>query len=197
MEFSRTVCSDCPQTSVLLVLSCPSSWDYRSESLHPSSPFFFLIMLESPNHSSTERHSNLVVLFNNTKASIYYFVCLVFWVFVCCLPLCFVFMILGLNTRPLASLARQTLYYLSHTAILFCFSIFSDGISCFFRTVAGLELGSSYLCLLCGWNFSPGLPHPSCLLRWDLTNFLPRLASNLGPPDLHLLSSWDYSCWPL
>jgi hypothetical protein len=29
-------------------------------------------------------------------------------------------------------------------------------------------------------------------LRWSLTNFLPGLASNCEPPDLHLCSSWDY-----
>jgi hypothetical protein len=33
-------------------------------------------------------------------------------------------------------------------------------------------------------------------LRWDLANFLPGLALNCDPPDLYLLSSWDYRCEP-
>jgi hypothetical protein len=33
-------------------------------------------------------------------------------------------------------------------------------------------------------------PCQACLSRWGLTKFLPVLASNLDPPDLHLLSSW-------
>jgi hypothetical protein len=28
-------------------------------------------------------------------------------------------------------------------------------------------------------------------------NYLPRLASNIDPPDFYLLSSWDYKCEPL
>jgi hypothetical protein len=33
---------------------------------------------------------------------------------------------------------------------------------------------------------------PDLLVGWGLTNFLPQLALNCDPPDLHLLSSWDY-----
>jgi hypothetical protein len=29
------------------------------------------------------------------------------------------------------------------------------------------------------------------MLRWDLANFLPRLASNHNPPTLHLPHSWN------
>jgi hypothetical protein len=36
----------------------------------------------------------------------------------------------------------------------------------------------------------------SPFLREGLTNYLPRLALNLGPPDLCLLSSWDYRYEP-
>jgi hypothetical protein len=32
--------------------------------------------------------------------------------------------------------------------------------------------------------------------RWGLTNYLPGLALNHDPPDLCLLSSWDYRCGP-
>jgi hypothetical protein len=48
-----------------------------------------------------------------------------------------------------------------------------------------------------------GMHHHSQLfhwLWWTLANFLPRLASNPDPPDLHLLSSWDYRLelpWPM
>jgi hypothetical protein len=33
-------------------------------------------------------------------------------------------------------------------------------------------------------------------LGWGLMNFLPRLALNHDPPNLYLLSSWDYRCDP-
>jgi hypothetical protein len=35
------------------------------------------------------------------------------------------------------------------------------------------------------------------LLRWDLTNFLPGLSSNLYPFDHCLLNRWDYRCVPM
>jgi hypothetical protein len=34
----------------------------------------------------------------------------------------------------------------------------------------------------------------SLLVEMDLINFLLELASSLNPPNLHLPSSWDYSC---
>jgi hypothetical protein len=40
----------------------------------------------------------------------------------------------------------------------------------------------------------PCLPY---LLRNNLANFLPRLASNHDPPDICFLSNWDYRCEPL
>jgi hypothetical protein len=33
----------------------------------------------------------------------------------------------------------------------------------------------------------------ACLLRWGLENFFPRLALNLNPLNLDLLSIWNYS----
>jgi hypothetical protein len=51
-----------------------------------------------------------------------------------------------------------------------------------------------YLCLLHNWNYKCLLPHTACWLRWDVTNFLPSLASNCNPPNLHLLSSLYYRC---
>jgi hypothetical protein len=39
-------------------------------------------------------------------------------------------------------------------------------------------------------------PHMNCLLKWDLNNFLSRIASN-DLPDLCLRSIWDYRFEPL
>jgi hypothetical protein len=44
-----------------------------------------------------------------------------------------------------------------------------------------------------------GTCYHAWLIDWaqiSLTYFLPRLASNHDPPDLYLLSSWDYRCEP-
>jgi hypothetical protein len=47
------------------------------------------------------------------------------------------------------------------------------------------------------WDYRCTLPCPVYLLRYgSLTNFLPRLASNLVLPYLCLLSSWDYRYKP-
>jgi hypothetical protein len=42
-------------------------------------------------------------------------------------------------------------------------------------------------------------PHRQSILlwlfwKWDLANYLPRLALNHDPPDLSFLSSYDYRC---
>jgi hypothetical protein len=40
-------------------------------------------------------------------------------------------------------------------------------------------------------------PYPGLFVEMrDLDNFLPRLAWNCDPPDLHLLRGWDYRCEP-
>jgi hypothetical protein len=93
-----------------------------------------------------------------------------------------------LNSGPRA--CQGEFYPLSHTPSPFCFRYFWDRVS--------------HLC--------PGHPGPrssiytshvarmtdTCYhtlsVRWGggLTNFLPKLASNLDPPDLYLPSNWDY-----
>jgi hypothetical protein len=57
---------------------------------------------------------------------------------------------------------------------------------------AGLGLPSSYPCLLNSWDDRHS---PQCLARWILLVF-PGLVLNLRPPNLHLLSNWDYSSEP-
>jgi hypothetical protein len=42
-----------------------------------------------------------------------------------------------------------------------------------------------------GWQKPP---FPDYWLRWGLINFLPGLASNFDPPNVHLPSKWDYRC---
>jgi hypothetical protein len=51
---------------------------------------------------------------------------------------------------------------------------------------------SSRLCLLHIWDHQGILPCLAYLLRWSLTNFLPRLASNCYPSKVCFLSCWDY-----
>jgi hypothetical protein len=73
-------------------------------------------------------------------------------------------------------LARQVLYHLSH----------STSLNSFFSGL-GFELRASYL----QSTHSTTWPHLQSILlwlfwRWDLVNYLPRLASNRDPPDLSL-----------
>jgi hypothetical protein len=67
----------------------------------------------------------------------------------------------------------QTFFFLTY---------FLDRVSCSF---AWTSLGprSSYLCLPCGWYERCAPPRLACWLRWSFTNFSPRLALNLEPPD--------------
>jgi hypothetical protein len=78
---------------------------------------------------------------------------------------------------------------LSHSARPFCFS-FSNSVSHFYQSQPRLR--SSYLHFPHCWNvgciITPGL----LLVEMGLPNFLYRLASNCGPSDLCLPSSWDY-----
>jgi hypothetical protein len=55
---------------------------------------------------------------------------------------------------------------------------------------ASLRPQSSDLYLSGTWDYRCTLSHLASLLKWGLTNFLPGLASNCNPPDLHLPSSW-------
>jgi hypothetical protein len=41
-----------------------------------------------------------------------------------------------------------------------------------------------------------GAPYPAYLLGWGLGDFLSGLALSCDPPNLHLLSSWDYRSEP-
>jgi hypothetical protein len=74
-------------------------------------------------------------------------------------------------------------------SVLFCFSYFSGRVLHFFpRKVSDHPPTYGLLCL---WDHRYALSH---LADWDrdLTYFLLRLALNCDPPDLCLLSSWDY-----
>jgi hypothetical protein len=94
-------------------------------------------------------------------------------------------------TQGLA-LSRQVLYHLNHVpSPFFCFNYFSDRVSRAFACGC-LRPWSSYLCLLCNWDYRYDPPHLACWLRRGLANFFPRLALNCNPPDLCLPSSWDY-----
>jgi hypothetical protein len=50
---------------------------------------------------------------------------------------------------------------------------------------------SSYLCSHIA-GVTGACHHSQLRLRWDLTNFLPRLTSNHNPPSLSFLSNWGY-----
>jgi hypothetical protein len=90
-------------------------------------------------------------------------------------------------------LAWQVLYHLRHASNPFCSSYFGDRVSLFVqlktffpRLVWNWDPDLSLPCSL-GWQACATLP--SCWLRWNLLNFLPRLASNHESPSLSLPSS--------
>jgi hypothetical protein len=97
------------------------------------------------------------------------------------------FLILGFEPKN-PVLALQTLYSLSHALSWFCFSYFSDRVS-LFALNSNPPIYASHVAWITGSN------HPVPAYLWDgiLAKFLPGLTLNFKPPNLHLLSSWDYS----
>jgi hypothetical protein len=75
---------------------------------------------------------------------------------------------------------------------LLALGYFSDRFSIFPPPPTSLSPSSSYLGLPRSREYRHVTPHPACLLRRGLINFLPRLALNQDAPDFHLPSSWDY-----
>jgi hypothetical protein len=81
-------------------------------------------------------------------------------------------------------------YMLIH--FVFALGIFQTGFNDFSQgqsqTPILLSIAS---CSIAGMT---GVPHYTQLINWDGTSltFLSRLPSNCDPPDLHLLSNWDY-----
>jgi hypothetical protein len=71
------------------------------------------------------------------------------------------------------------------------FSCFSARISWFCLGPA-LDHSSPNYGLLVRWDYSCLTSFPAWWLRKSLINFLPGLDSNHDPPDLLLLTSWDY-----
>jgi hypothetical protein len=75
---------------------------------------------------------------------------------------------------------RQALYHLRHTQSFLLY--FPERVSRFLLR-AGLKLWSSYvagiLCLPNSWDIPP---HLTCLLRWNLYNFVHKLASTMTLP---------------
>jgi hypothetical protein len=101
----------------------------------------------------------------------------------------------GLNSGP-HGWSRQKFYYLSN-APKPCFALVICQIGS--RVFAQAGLGHdppNYASHEAGMT---GVYHHTKLywLRWGLTNFLPKLASNLNLPNYCLLSSWDYRHEPL
>jgi hypothetical protein len=56
---------------------------------------------------------------------------------------------------------------------------------------------SSYLYLLCKWDYRCIVLYFAYWLKWGLSDFLPGVAWNHEPPNLCLPSSWDYRNQPL
>jgi hypothetical protein len=86
--------------------------------------------------------------------------------------------------------ARLALYHLRHAPTLFYCSYFSNRISWFFLGWPGLWYPCLWLLHI--WDHWHIPPHVNYWLRWGFTNFLPNLTWNCDPPDLCLLSNWDY-----
>jgi hypothetical protein len=89
-------------------------------------------------------------------------------------------MIIGMRYRHLAALAIFQIRF--H---FFLFSFFA-------RDSFGPP--SSYLWLLCSWDYRYLPLHLALLLRWGVANFLSRLVSNCNLPNIHLPCSCDYRC---
>jgi hypothetical protein len=73
---------------------------------------------------------------------------------------------------------------------------FSDRVS-FFWPRAGLGVISSNLYLLYTYYYRSDPPCLAYLLKWSLSKFLPGLASNHDPPNLHFQRRWDHRHEPL
>jgi hypothetical protein len=86
--------------------------------------------------------------------------------------------------------ARKVHYQLSHAPITVRFISFWDRVSLYAQASLDHHLPITLLWWL-GWQVCSTIP--SCYwLRWVLGNILPRLVLNSDPPDLQLLSVWDY-----
>jgi hypothetical protein len=104
------------------------------------------------------------------------------------IPSCvFVLVVLGFELRALNLLGRCSTFWAimpPHLFLLWCLKFFSG---------ASLGLWPFHICFLpCNWDHSTEPPCLTSLLRWNLTNFLPRSAFNCDSPNLYLLNVWDY-----
>jgi hypothetical protein len=101
----------------------------------------------------------------------------------------FFLVVLVFELRTLCMLGRLSLPLEAITSLFLCFSYFSNRVLSFCPGRAS----STILCLLWSWGDRYVIPHPACLLRWGLTNFLSRLALNHSPHDLAVylgLEAW-------
>jgi hypothetical protein len=89
-------------------------------------------------------------------------------------PIFFFFGSVGVWIQGFA-LARQALYAWAVPPALFAFDCFSGRFLSF--CLAGLGLGTSYLCLSCSWSHRHIPPCSANLLGWGLANFLLGLVS--------------------
>jgi hypothetical protein len=79
--------------------------------------------------------------------------------------------------------------------VWFLFAFFSEE-SFFFLAWPGLGLLSFYLSLQHSWDGRFVTPWLTYFVEMGgFTNYLLSLTSNHNPPDLYLLSSWDYLMW--